>query len=67
MKLTFNNQESLPTVRIPSDDDRGVEQLYLFSSDQPVGGTVEIIMPGNTKKIEHNGIKAELIGQIGKY
>ena len=21
-------------------------------------------MPGNTKKIEHNGIKAELIGQI---
>ena len=64
MTMTWNDQESLPTVRVPSDDDRRLEKLYLFGADQPVGGKVDIIMPANTKKIEHNGIKAELIGQI---
>eukprot|EP01083_Nonionella_stella_P259604 886182_1 len=64
MTLTFNDQDSLPTVAVPSDDDRRIDKLYLFSSTQAVGGRVDIIMPANTKKIEHNGIKAELIGQI---
>jgi len=64
MTLTWNDQENLPTVRVPSDDDRSIDKLYLFSADQAVGGKVDIIMPANTKKIEHNGIKAELIGQI---
>jgi len=61
---TWNDQDSLPTVRVPSDDDRRIDKLYLFAADEPVGGRVDIIMPSNTKKIEHNGIKAELIGQI---
>jgi len=64
MKLTFNEQDSLPTVRIPSDDDRQVDKLYLFASDQTVGAVVEIILPPNIKRLEHNGIRAELIGQI---
>eukprot|EP01083_Nonionella_stella_P051169 135887_1 len=66
ISLTWNGQDSLPTVRRvdKSDDDRVIDKLHLFTADQPVGGKVEIIMPANTKKIEHNGIKAELIGQI---
>eukprot|EP01084_Bolivina_argentea_P030142 55893_1 len=64
MTLTWNDQDSLPTVRVPSDDDRRIDKLYLFAADQEVAGKVDIIMPPNTKKIEHNGIKAELIGQI---
>lgn len=64
MTLTWNDEENLPTVRVPSDDDRRIDKLYLFSASQPVGGKVDIIMPPNTKEIKHNGIKAELIGQI---
>jgi hypothetical protein len=64
MKLTFAEQESLPTVRVPSDDDRRIDKLYLFAADQGISGQVEVIMPPNTKKIDHNGIKAELVGQI---
>eukprot|EP00485_Elphidium_margaritaceum_P009084 CAMPEP_0202688286 /NCGR_PEP_ID=MMETSP1385-20130828/3811_1 /ASSEMBLY_ACC=CAM_ASM_000861 /TAXON_ID=933848 /ORGANISM="Elphidium margaritaceum" /LENGTH=314 /DNA_ID=CAMNT_0049343221 /DNA_START=1569 /DNA_END=2513 /DNA_ORIENTATION=- len=62
--LTWNDEESLPTVRVPQDDDRQVDKLVLFSSEQPVGGRVDVAMPANTKKIEHMGIKAELVGQI---
>lgn len=31
---------------------------------QPISGTAEVIVPAG-KKIEHLGIKVELIGQIG--
>ena len=64
MTLTWTDQDSLPTVRVPSDDDRRIDKLYLFAADQVVSGRVDIIMPANLKKLEHNGIKAELIGQI---
>jgi len=64
IKLTFANQGSLPTVRIPTDDDRNLEKLYLFASDQTINGNIDIILPSNNKKIEHSGIKAELVGQI---
>lgn len=63
MKITWKNQDSLPSVQVPCDDDRQIEQ-YLFCANDDICGTVDVIMPGNTKKIEHNGIKAELIGQI---
>mmetsp|Transcript_11933 Transcript_11933/g.14943 ORF Transcript_11933/g.14943 Transcript_11933/m.14943 type:complete len:319 (-) Transcript_11933:159-1115(-) len=64
MKITWDNEESLPTVKIANDDDRNIEKLYLFSSNDAISGTVDIILPSNTKKFEHNGIKAELVGQI---
>merc|ERR1719336_848663 len=59
--LKWDKQEALPTVNASANSN---EKLYLFSAKQPVTGKVDIIMPSNTKKIEHNGIKAELIGQI---
>ena len=43
-------------------DDR--DSLFLFGSDESISGTAEVIMPGGSKKIEHQGIRAELIGQI---
>lgn len=43
------------------------QKLYLFASDQPVAGTIEINLPDNGKKVDHTGIKAELIGQIGMF
>jgi len=72
MKVTWDNQETLPTVNAgsgfgneDSDGRIGAEnQLYLFTGDQTVSGTVDVILPANTRKLEHNGIKAELIGQI---
>jgi len=73
MKVTWDNQDTLPTVRVGSqkrNEERSEtsnttdEQLYLFSAEQNIGGKVEVILPANTRKFEHNGIKAEIIGQI---
>lgn len=40
------------------------EQMYLFTGSDTVAGTVSVKTKG--KKIEHIGMKIELIGQIGK-
>jgi hypothetical protein len=53
----------MPTVKVTADEDRP-EYLYLFASDATVSGTADIILPPNTKKLEHNGVRAELVGQI---
>ncbi|ETO12785.1 hypothetical protein RFI_24591 [Reticulomyxa filosa] len=69
MKVTWDNQEKLPTIEVRNvrrgEDGRNeTEEMYLFSSDQDVSGKVEVILPANTRKLEHNGIKVELIGQL---
>jgi len=40
----------------------GDETLQIFKTDDPIGGTVKI--DTGTKKVEHIGIKVELIGEI---
>ena len=42
-----------------------MEKLFVYSGNDPIKGSV-IISPQNSKKIDHKGIKIELIGQIGK-
>ncbi|ETO32414.1 hypothetical protein RFI_04703 [Reticulomyxa filosa] len=77
MKVVWDNQDSLPTVRVGNtgsgevNEERvlgsasGMEnQMFLFTAEQSVSGTVEVILPANTRKLEHNGIKAEIIGQL---
>lgn len=56
------DDEDHPQVEIPKE--KGPEKLYLFIGNQPVKGKVTI-EPHHGKKIEHKGIKIELIGQIG--
>jgi len=38
--------------------------LYLFKANEVVEGTVTISLPPNSKKLDHTGITAELIGQV---
>lgn len=49
----------------PKTKEKYTKQLPLFVGDDFVKGEVEIRL-NNTKKMEHNGIKIELIGQIGR-
>lgn len=60
--VTFRNQKELPTITFPSGDDV-VEEFYLFGKDDAVEGEV-FIAPTNGSKLNHTGIKIELIGQI---
>jgi len=43
--------------------DNNLEKFFLFVGDEPVSGAVSIKLFGG-KKLEHTGIKVELIGQI---
>ncbi|GBG24222.1 Vacuolar protein sorting-associated protein 26 [Hondaea fermentalgiana] len=50
-----------PTKKIKHEDG-GVEELVIFQGHEPIQGEVTVIPKG--KKLEHVGIKVELIGQI---
>jgi len=60
-KVTFADADTRQTVTTKVNE-KDVEQ-YLFSASDNVCGTVEIEVTGG-KKMEHTGIKIELIGHI---
>jgi len=61
VNIKFQNEESLRYVDLKKDSGR--VRLPLFYGADPVVGQVKLVMnPG--KKIEHAGIKIELVGQI---
>lgn len=41
------------------------EELYVYEGTDAVKGTIAITLKKNEKKLEHLGIKVELIGQVG--
>jgi hypothetical protein len=49
----------------PKTKEKYTKQLPLFVGDDSVKGEVEIRL-NNTRKLDHMGIKIELIGMIGK-
>jgi hypothetical protein len=57
----FKNQEELKKVACKNENGE-IEHLYLFSGKETVAGTVSCKVNG--KKIEHLGMKIELIGHI---
>jgi len=60
--IKFKDQESLKKVAVKNEAGEK-ELLYLFTGDEEsVAGTVDVTLKG--KKLEHLGIKIELIGQI---
>jgi vacuolar protein sorting-associated protein 26 len=61
--IELDDKDKRSTVDIRRENG-SVEKLFLFVGDEPVKGKVLVtVHPG--KKIEHNGIKIELLGQIG--
>ena len=60
--VRFENQESLALVKYRNEQ-KEEEELVLFTGADPIVGQVHVnVKPG--KKVEHIGIKIELVGQI---
>jgi len=61
--IEFDDRETRNTVELHRENGK-VDKLFLFVGPEPVKGNVKIQLNPSTKKIEHTGIKVELIGQI---
>lgn len=61
VQFILDGQERREMVEIPTD--RGTHQLLVYSECEPVRGQVKV---RPSKKVEHLGMKVELIGEIGK-
>ena len=59
--IEFKDQASLPQVLFRNEQDQE-EKLYLFTGKETVAGVVHLRLKG--KKLEHIGIKIELIGHV---
>jgi hypothetical protein len=59
--IEFGNQANLPQVLVRNEQDQE-EKLFLFTGKETVAGQVHIRLKG--KKLEHIGIKIELIGHV---
>lgn len=64
INIVFDGQESKPkkAVKVPGQDPL---EVPLYSGQDNVAGVVDISLPPG-KKVEHQGIRIELIGQTGE-
>lgn len=60
--IRFSDADTRQTITVRQPDGRDEEQ-YLFSAADNICGTVEVEV-GGSKKLEHTGVKVELIGMI---
>ena len=63
INLTFSGCEGRTKKKLSFNDPNSPE-LLLYGGLEPVVGNVEIALPSG-KKLEHLGVKIELVGQIG--
>jgi len=63
VNITLNDAESREKAKLVASDPTSVAPIYM--GQDPLVGIAEIVVPPG-KKVEHLGIKIELIGQIGK-
>jgi hypothetical protein len=62
IKIEFKNQENLKKVTVKNETG-DLEDLFLFTGADDISGNVLVDIPKG-KKVEHIGIKCELIGMI---
>jgi len=62
VNIKFADEESRKTADIHGE--KGSQRVFVFTGDEPVKGTVVVKIPPG-KKIEHEGVKVELVGEIG--
>lgn len=60
--IRFSDADTRQTITVRQPDGRDEEQ-YLFSAADNICGTVEVEV-GGSRKLEHTGVKVELIGMI---
>ena len=63
VNITLNGAESREKSKLIASDATSMAPVYL--GQDPLVGVAEIVVPPG-KKVEHLGVKIELIGQIGK-
>lgn len=61
--ITFDNQDARAKKNFKLSDKETVE-IPVYSGQENVSGVVDVAVPAG-KKIEHQGIRIELIGQTG--
>jgi len=61
LDIEFKNQDDLKKVACKNENGE-IENLYLFTGKENIAGTVHVKLKG--KKVEHLGMKIELIGHI---
>jgi len=62
VRIEFKDQDQRKKVAVKNENGE-VEELYLFTGSDDVAGTVYLDLPKG-KKLEHTGVKIELIGLI---
>ena len=64
VEVTLAEDPDRKTVKVQTEEK--TEELFIYSGEDSVAGSVKVILPSG-KKLEHVGIKVELIGAIGKW
>eukprot|EP01112_Ceratiomyxa_fruticulosa_P018386 TRINITY_DN586_c0_g1_i1.p1 TRINITY_DN586_c0_g1~~TRINITY_DN586_c0_g1_i1.p1 ORF type:complete len:330 (-),score=70.26 TRINITY_DN586_c0_g1_i1:252-1241(-) len=63
VEFELDNVANRKSVEIATEKGK-TEKLFLFIGNEPVVGKVKLNLSPKTKKIEHQGIRVEFIGQI---
>jgi len=59
--FSFDLQDSRKSIQVQTE--KGPQKLLVYTSDEPIKGSIKVNVKQG-KKIEHKGIKVELVGQI---
>lgn len=62
--ITFDNQEARAKKSFKLSDKETLD-IPIYNGQENISGVVDVIVPPG-KKIEHQGIRIEMIGQTGK-
>ena len=62
VEIALDSDGDRKTIDVESDETK--QELMIYSGDDKVSGTVKVIIPSG-KKLEHLGIKVEVIGTVG--
>jgi vacuolar protein sorting-associated protein 26 len=62
--ITFDNQDARAKKNFKLSDKETVE-IPIYSGQENISGVVDVAVPAG-KKIEHQGIRIEMIGQTGE-
>lgn len=65
IEIVVKDADKRPIVNMKTEENELVP-LPLYTGTDPIVGTMHIKVPKG-KKIEHMGVKIELVGQIGTY
>lgn len=61
--VLLNDAENRKTAELKTDDGK-VEKHYLFYDGESVSGKVNLNVKQGGKRLEHQGIRIEFVGQI---